>query len=104
MQIDFNNSNFGLATETSALPTCFRKIVESTSGINFFTFRGSYGDRRTKVYGSWSESRYSEKLQSFELQLKKDNVKTVGGPSLARYNSPFQLWFLRRNEIWFEVE
>lgn len=54
--------------------------------------------------GSWSESRYTEKLQIFKLQLQKDNVKIIGEPSLARYNSPFQLWFLRRNEIWLEVE
>ena len=54
--------------------------------------------------GSWSESRYTEKLLSFKLQLKADKVKTIGEPSLARYNSPFQIWFLRRNEIWLEVE
>lgn len=54
--------------------------------------------------GSWSESRYKEKLQSFNNQLKNNNVRTVGEPSLARYNSPFQLWFLRRNEIWLEVQ
>ena len=63
--------------------------------------------RRVAVYtysGSWSESRYEEKLLSFKLELKKDNIKTMGEPSLARYNSPFQLWFLRRNEIWLQVE
>lgn len=63
--------------------------------------------RKVAVYrysGSWSESRYNEKLASFREELKKDGVSIVGEPVLARYNSPFQLWFLRRNEIWIEVE
>jgi hypothetical protein len=53
--------------------------------------------------GSWSESRYQSKLDEFQNELKKNSVKTMGQPVLARYNSPFQLWFLRRNEIWIEV-
>jgi hypothetical protein len=28
---------------------------------------------------------------------------TLGEPMFARFNSPLQLWFLRRNEIWMEV-
>ena len=63
--------------------------------------------RRVAVYtysGSWSESRYAEKLADFNLDLKSDKVETFGEPLLARYNSPFQLWFLRRNEIWLEVK
>lgn len=54
--------------------------------------------------GSWSESRYLEKLASFKVELEKNQVESVGEPVLARYNSPFQLWFLRRNEIWIEVK
>lgn len=54
--------------------------------------------------GSWSESRYSQKLAEFNQELKKDNIKIIGEPTLARFNSPFQLWFLRRNEIWIEVK
>lgn len=63
--------------------------------------------RKMAVYrysGSWSESRYSKKLEIFREELKKDGVVTSGDPVLARYNSPFQLWFLRRNEIWIEVK
>ncbi len=63
-------------------------------------------ERRVAVYkysGSWSESRYKEKLQEFTQALEKDKVKTVGEPVFARFNSPFQLWFLRRNEIWFNL-
>ena len=63
-------------------------------------------DRRIAVFtysGSWSESRYKEKLDAFVHELKSNNVKTNGEPVLARFNSPFQLWFLRRNEIWLEL-
>jgi hypothetical protein len=63
--------------------------------------------RKIAVYtysGSWSESRYAEKLARFKLELSSDNVTTIGEPSLARYDSPFRLWFLRRNEIWLEVQ
>lgn len=63
--------------------------------------------RKVAVYtysGSWSESRYQKMLGNFRGVLEKDGVKTVGDPVLARYNSPFQLWFLRRNEIWLELK
>ncbi len=53
--------------------------------------------------GSWSEERYQEKLTEFRAALQKDDVQTVGEPTLARYNSPFQIWFLRRNEIWIDI-
>lgn len=53
--------------------------------------------------GSWSQSHYQEKLAEFQAALSKDGVKTVGAPTFARYNSPFMIWFLRRNEIWIEV-
>lgn len=56
-----------------------------------------------KYSGSWSESRYQKKLAEFVAALAKDNIKTIGEPIFARFNSPFQLWFLRRNEIWLEV-
>lgn len=53
--------------------------------------------------GSWSESRYQEKLADFRRELKKAGVETTGEPVFARFNSPFRLWFLRRNEIWLEL-
>lgn len=62
--------------------------------------------RKVAVYsysGSWSESKFSKKLTQFKEALLKSNIKTVGEPVFARYNSPFQIWFLRRNEIWMEV-
>jgi hypothetical protein len=62
--------------------------------------------RRVAVYsysGSWSEERYNEKLVDFTQLIAKAKLKTIGEPIFARFNSPFQLWFLRRNEIWLEL-
>ncbi|MBY0383536.1 heme-binding protein [bacterium] len=62
--------------------------------------------RKIAVYkysGFWSEERYKEKLSELVAALAIDNIKTIGEPIFARFNSPFQLWFLRRNEIWLEV-
>ncbi|MBC7691128.1 MAG: heme-binding protein [Methylotenera sp.] len=62
--------------------------------------------RRVAVYsysGSWSESRYTEKLAAFLKELQKNGMQTTGGPIFARFNSPFVPWFLRRNEIWLEL-
>jgi len=54
--------------------------------------------------GSWSESRYQQKLTQFKQELESAGIRTLGEPTLARFNSPFQIWFLRRNEIWLEVK
>lgn len=54
--------------------------------------------------GVWSEKnylRYSVKLESW---IRESGFTTVGDPILARYNSPFSLWFLRRNEILIQVD
>lgn len=63
-------------------------------------------ERKVAVYsysGSWSESRYKEKLSDFKTALEKAHISTIGEPIFARFNSPLKFWFLRRNEIWFEV-
>ena len=53
--------------------------------------------------GSWSEAHFHLKRNELVAALKRDGVHTTGEPVFARFNSPFQLWFLRRNEIWIEV-
>lgn len=63
--------------------------------------------RRIAVYrysGSWSQQLFDEKLQFFLSELNKDSVSIKGEPIFARFNSPFSLWFLRRNEIWIPLE
>ncbi len=53
--------------------------------------------------GSWSESRYEAKKAELLNWIKKEKMVSVGTPLLARYNSPFTLWFLRRNEVQIEI-
>ena len=53
--------------------------------------------------GSWSQSLYQERLQTLRAALVGADLKTQGEPVLSRYNSPFSLPFLRRNEIWLNV-
>ena len=53
--------------------------------------------------GSWGEANFKENEIILLNALKKANIKTIGEPSFARYNSPFSLWFMRRNEIMIEV-
>jgi hypothetical protein len=53
--------------------------------------------------GTWSEANYQEELAQFRTALARDQVQVTGEPTLSRFNSPFSLWFLRRNEIWLEL-
>lgn len=62
--------------------------------------------KKVAVYsysGSWSEKKYKRKLSEFRSALEQDQREIVGEPIFARFNSPFSLWFLRRNEIWIEI-
>ena len=53
--------------------------------------------------GSWSQSLYEEKLETLRGALSAAGMATVGEPVSSRYNSPFSLPFLRRNEIWLSL-
>lgn len=57
-----------------------------------------------KYSGSWSEEKYRKNEAILFKALKDAGIQTIGNPTFARYNSPFSLWFLRRNEIMIEVK
>jgi hypothetical protein len=54
--------------------------------------------------GTWSKKRYEEHKALLEAFIQKQKLKRLGEPVLARYNSPFTLWFLRRNEVLIPVQ
>ncbi|MBT8344450.1 MAG: heme-binding protein, partial [Sulfurovum sp.] len=54
--------------------------------------------------GSWSEKRYKQNEAILFKALDTLGITTIGKPIFARYNSPFALWFMRRNEIMIEVQ
>jgi len=53
--------------------------------------------------GRWTEAKYRKNEDLLTDALSKANIETVGEPTLARYNSPFSLPVLRRNEVMFEI-
>lgn len=54
--------------------------------------------------GSWSRERYEKHRALLESFMQKKKLQPIGEPVLARYNSPFTLWFLRRNEVLVPVQ
>ncbi|MCF7957029.1 MAG: heme-binding protein [Phycisphaerae bacterium] len=54
--------------------------------------------------GTWSPTRYEEKKASLEEFMGRKKLTAIAEPIFARYNPPFELWFLRRNEVLIPVE
>lgn len=54
--------------------------------------------------GTWSEERYSKHEARLRAALQRDGITPTGEPTWARFNPPFSLWFLRRNEIWLPID
>jgi len=50
------------------------------------------------------EAVFDRKVQDLEGFIKAHKLKPSGPPSLAQYDPPWTLWFLRRNEVMIPVE
>ena len=53
--------------------------------------------------GFWSEEKYLHYKEKLEKWIKDNHFTVTGEPVWARYNAPFTLWFMRRNEILIPV-
>ena len=53
--------------------------------------------------GLWSEEKYLLHKEKLEKWITVNRFTVSGEPVWARYNSPFTLWFLRRNEVLIPV-
>ena len=54
--------------------------------------------------GTWSQSNYREHESLLLAAVGRAGLRPISAPVYARYNSPFSLWFLRRNEVMVDVE
>ena len=54
--------------------------------------------------GSWSKKRYEANKARLEKFISDKQLQVIGEPIFARYNPPFQLWFLRRNDVLIPVK
>ncbi len=54
--------------------------------------------------GFWSESNYETHLAKLKDGLRAANIAWKGEPVLSRYDGPMTPWFMRRNEIWVNLE
>ena len=64
------------------------------------------GERRLgaiRFSGFWDAERFEAKSAELRRWLDSKGEKTIGEPVTARYNPPWIPWFLRRNEMLFEL-
>ena len=54
--------------------------------------------------GRWSQKNFEKHEQILVNDLKNEGIGVASEAIYASYNAPFTPWFLRRNEIMFEIE
>lgn len=54
--------------------------------------------------GTWSQKRYEANKAKLETYIQEEGLTAAGEPIWARYNPPFELWFMRRNEVVIPIE
>lgn len=54
--------------------------------------------------GRWTEANVAKHERQLLSALQADGITRLGKVELARYNSPFTPWFLRRNELMVAID
>ncbi|MHC5119824.1 MAG: SOUL family heme-binding protein [Planctomycetota bacterium] len=81
--------------DTLPQPTDPAVVVKEVTGYKAAVIRYS---------GTWSQKRYQAKKAALEAFIKDNGLTAAGEPIWARYDPPFQPWFLRRNEVVIPIE
>jgi hypothetical protein len=53
--------------------------------------------------GRWTVKNMNEHEEELRRWTSARKLAVVGEPEVNRYDPPFKLWFLRRNEVWLEL-
>ncbi len=54
--------------------------------------------------GRWTQANQDEQLSKLQTALQAAGLAWVGEPVLSRYNGPWTPWFMRRNELWLQLQ
>lgn len=54
--------------------------------------------------GTWSKKRYEQHRAELQEFIRQHDLTVKGEDIFARYDPPFQIFFLRRNEVLIPVE
>ncbi len=85
----------GETLESLPQPTDSRVVLRELPASRFAVVRFS---------GRWSDKRMLERSQALRVWAKSRGLTVAGEPEVNRYNPPWTLWFLRRNEVWLLVD
>jgi hypothetical protein len=53
--------------------------------------------------GWWTEGAFRTQERRLREALRTAGLESAGQATWARYNQPFSLWFMRRNEVWLPL-
>ena len=81
--------------DTIPKPTDENVVIKEVPGYKAAAIRYS---------GTWSQKRYEAKKAALDAFIKENDLTAIGEPIWARYDPPFQPWFLRRNEVVVPVD
>lgn len=91
---------------TSAPPRCtFSDDSSPRSGCSYWCWRQPIpaAALATRFSGRWSRSAFDKRLAMLKEAAEIHGFTLAGDPRFARYNPPWTLWFMRRNEVVWTV-
>jgi hypothetical protein len=54
--------------------------------------------------GRWTDESFATHTESLRAWVSQRGLRPTGDPEVNRYDPPWTLWFLRRNEVWLPLD